>query len=123
MRMALKNCRSCGAPFEAVRNQKDCPECFDPTQKRNMHRVRLRLRYGMTPEQYDELIEKQGGRCAVCGTAHPVKGSSNRGWHVDHDHVTGKVRGLLCNSCNRGIGLLQDNPELLEKAAAYLRFT
>lgn len=73
--------------------------------------------YGLTPEQYEALLERQGGKCAICDTETPGgKGS----WHVDHDHETKKVRGLLCHNCNIALGNFKDDPVLLEAAAAYL---
>src|SRR6266498_598017 len=65
---------------------------------------RLR-KYGLTPEEFEQLLASQGGRCAVCRSADPQ--TPKRGtWCVDHDHVTGQIRGLLCNLCNRAIGML-----------------
>ena len=79
---------------------------------------RLRLkRYGLTPERFDVLLREQGHRCAICRSERP----SGRGtWHVDHDHVTREVRGLLCTRCNTGVGLFADNPARLAAAAEYL---
>lgn len=76
-------------------------------------------RFGLAPGQYEEMLEAQGGRCAICrstetGAAHKTA------FAVDHDHRTGQVRGLLCDPCNRGLGLLGDDPVRLVKAAAYL---
>lgn len=82
----------------------------------------LKHKYGISLEDYKELWEKQQYKCAICeGTENATTGD-RRNWNfaVDHDHETGKVRGLLCNNCNRGLGLLQDNPELLRKAANYV---
>lgn len=76
------------------------------------------LRYGLTQEGFTALLERQGHRCAICGTDKP---HGKGGWHVDHDHDTKKVRGLLCNGCNLGIGHLGDDPERMESAAAYIR--
>lgn len=60
--------------------------------------------YGITLEQYNEMLKSQDYRCAICGTDNP----GGRGaFHVDHNHITGKVRGLLCSSCNHAIGLLK----------------
>lgn len=70
-------------------------------------------KYGLTPEAYKELFDKQQGKCAIPSCANPID-------HIDHDHVTDKVRGLLCQKCNRGLGHFNDNPQLLEEAAAYL---
>lgn len=76
----------------------------------------LRL-YGITLEQYKQLETNQRGLCAVCEKPEKFK----RNLAVDHCHKTGKVRQLLCADCNTSIGKFEDNPELLEKAAAYLR--
>lgn len=82
---------------------------------RNAHLVRT---YGITLEEYTRLLHQQQSACAVCGF---VPGPDDRGLVVDHCHDTGEVRGLLCNNCNTGIGLLQDNPQVVEAAAMYLR--
>jgi hypothetical protein len=79
---------------------------------------RLLNLYGITLEQYNDLLAKQGGVCAICQGPHRGRGKF---YHVDHDHKTGDVRGLLCHYCNTAIGSLKDDPALLEKAAAYLR--
>lgn len=74
--------------------------------------------YGLTPEQYAEMLEEQGGVCAICGTDEwPGKGNRP---HVDHDHSTGRVRGILCSHCNHGLGKFRDDPERLRAAAEYL---
>ena len=85
----------------------------DPNIRRDWF---YRKTYGITLADYDEIIEQQGGRCAIC-FSFPYAG---RALCVDHDHVTGAVRGLLCDACNRGIGFFQDEPELLRVAIAYL---
>jgi Recombination endonuclease VII len=79
----------------------------------------LKRKFGMTMEDYEVLLRSQGGVCAVCF------GPSicGRRYSIDHCHKTGKIRGILCSSCNSGIGLLKDSPEVLENAAAYLRRT
>ena len=74
----------------------------------------MRDRYGITVEQYEAMLEQQGGVCAVCGR-------SDLEFHIDHDHSTGVVRGVLCGLCNKGLGQFKDSPDLLEAAAAYLR--
>jgi hypothetical protein len=85
-------------------------------QRRAPHLKRM---YGMTPEQYSELLLKQGGTCALC----PARtGKASGGYlFVDHDHRTGNVRGLLCVSCNTALGLLGDDPEHLTRALRYLQ--
>ena len=74
----------------------------------------LRLKYKITPEQYQELLLRQGGKCAIC------KQTWIRRLSVDHDHKTGRIRSLLCNNCNTAIGLLKDDPELCYAAGTYL---
>jgi hypothetical protein len=74
----------------------------------------VRTNYGLTAEQYTELMQSQSGVCAICRTA-TVKSLA-----VDHDHITGIVRGLLCSSCNNGLGRFKDSPENLQRAADYL---
>lgn len=88
----------------------------------NRDRVRgyaLKRRYGITLDQYRDLLKKQGGRCAVC------RQLKKRTLHVDHDHGTGEVRGLLCDHCNRLLGFLGDTlPKMRKRVAvleAYLR--
>lgn len=78
---------------------------------------RLLRAYGITAEQRDALLAEQGGTCKCCKVPNP----GGRGWHVDHCHQTGVVRGVLCHKCNLGIGLFNDDPELLEATAKYLR--
>ena len=78
----------------------------------------LKLKYNLTIEEYDELLESQEFKCAICLTDKPT--GKWKQFAVDHCHQTGKVRGLLCNDCNRGMGLLRDNSNLLRKAAEYL---
>lgn len=74
--------------------------------------------YGITPEQYNEMFNNQEGCCAICGRH---QNNFKRALHVDHDHITNKVRGLLCVNCNAGIGNLKDDIELLEKSITYLK--
>ena len=78
-------------------------------------------RYGLTVEQYDEMLAAQNGVCALCGNPpnpNGVRAASKL--HADHDHATGRVRDLLCNNCNNGIGRFRDNPALLRAAAEYI---
>lgn len=84
-------------------------------RKRNAH---LRVTFGLDHTEYDAILARQGGVCAICGTDDPGRGSSF--FHVDHCHGTGKVRGLLCNRCNLGLGYFQDDAERLVAAATYL---
>lgn len=78
--------------------------------------------YGITDLEYRALLEKQHGKCAVCGNGETQMGNGGkvRNLGVDHCHDTGKIRGLLCHNCNVAIGHAQDDPALLRRMAAYL---
>lgn len=85
----------------------------------------LKLRYGLTVEQYDAMLLSQGNVCAICGTDNPcgegnLTAKRSFAFAVDHCHISGNVRGILCNSCNRGLGFLKDSSDILRKAANYL---
>ena len=82
--------------------------------RKNQRRTRLARVYGMSENDYENLFDVQNGKCAICEIDIPRL-------VIDHNHVTGVVRGLLCDPCNRGIGLLKDNPDVVQKAADYLR--
>lgn len=82
-------------------------------------RARLKSK-GLTLESFSAMLAGQGGACALCLRGH-VPGDARLSLVVDHCHVTGAIRGLLCHWCNRGIGLLRDDPGLLIRAAEYLR--
>lgn len=83
--------------------------------------------YGVTAEQVRMMLEAQHHACAICGLhiRDSAEGDGRRGArsdsvHLDHDHQSGRVRGLLCHGCNTGLGMLRDNPEVLRKAIRYL---
>lgn len=103
-------CKTCWA-VKGKRYDAENREKVAQTHRRYL----LRTRYGMTPEDYDRLLKKQRGRCAICRELP----KANRLLHVDHDHKTDKVRGLLCYKCNSGIGYLKDNAERFKRAGAY----
>lgn len=88
----------------------------DPDYRAKSNAARLkthrRLKYGLTDAEYSHLLVEQDGLCAIC--------YEEPATHVDHDHVTGEVRGILCRSCNLGIGHLRDDVELLRAAIEYL---
>ena len=73
--------------------------------------------YGITYEEWKLLYESQAGLCAICKRAF----NGDKDTHVDHNHVTGKIRGLLCSNCNSGMGLLGDDIPRLEAAISYLK--
>lgn len=106
-----------------------CGPCFCEIQAdyrlRNPERVRLTNRsvklkrsYGITVAEFDAMLAEQGGGCAICGST-----VANGRWdslHVDHHHACGSIRGLLDNLCNSSLGIFDDDPDLLIKAAEYL---
>lgn len=77
----------------------------------------LKFKFGITMADYLAMLEAQGGVCAICGETC----RSGRSLAVDHDHRSGRVRGLLCAGCNGGLGLLLDDAERVAAAARYLR--
>lgn len=82
----------------------------------------LRSKYGISVEEYDAMLLAQEGKCAVCGKENSgiVRNGLPLRMYVDHDHVTKKVRGLLCEKCNAAIGLASESPEVLLKMHKYL---
>jgi hypothetical protein len=80
-------------------------------------------RQGYSPDEYQALLDKQRGQCAICGVREGHLSCRGRKCRlaIDHDHQTGAVRGLLCNNCNRGLGRFKDSVTLLEAAARYLK--
>lgn len=85
---------------------------------------RLKYSYGLTLEDYDHMVAEQNGLCAICHkpeTEIDWHSGKIRNFHIDHDHETGEVRGLLCSLCNKGIGQLGDSIEILESAITYLK--
>lgn len=114
-----KVCRLCGVekPISEFYFRKDsghyrseCKECFS---KLSSFRDT-----GWTPEKYEEAYIKQNGRCAICGCK--LNSSRYTRFAGDHDHRTGKLRGLLCTNCNTALGLFKDSIERLEMAKRYL---
>lgn len=79
----------------------------------------LRARYGMSEDDFQAMVRRQNGRCAICGEL-PTSGRHG-GLNIDHCHKGGSVRGLLCWDCNSAMGKFDDDPEMLERAIAYLR--
>jgi len=79
----------------------------------------LTRRYGISAEEADALLENQGNICAIC--QQPANPQLKKPWHIDHDHKTGKVRGILCHSCNTALGNFNDDPEILDRALDYVK--
>lgn len=86
---------------------------YDATTGRDL---RLKRAYGISLATYDKILASQNNTCAICGAT-----PNGRRLAVDHDHRTGKIRGLLCVGCNRGIGYFKDSPKLLLLASRYLQ--
>lgn len=107
-----------------------CKSCFVKKQQKNYTPEKgrdknLRHFYGISLNEYNEMLEKQNNKCMTCGTTEPGGRKSGRGggadvFVVDHDHETGKVRGLLCYNCNRTLGLLGENTQTLQSMIEYL---
>jgi len=81
--------------------------------------ARLKEKYGLTPGEWETLFETQGKKCAICKSDSPRQ--KNAKWDTDHDHDTGKVRGILCSHCNRLLGAAYDDLAILQAAIEYLK--
>jgi len=78
---------------------------------------RLKADWGLTLEEYQEMLNQQNNKCAICGST-DLKGKQRA---IDHNHTTGKIRGILCNNCNNGLGRFKDNINFLQNAIKYLK--
>lgn len=103
------DCKDC-----VNRTVKTYVESLDPAQRKAQRdKAQRKYTYGLSQPDFDVLVDRADDRCESCGDPTIVM-------HIDHDHATGKVRGLLCQDCNLGIGRFRDSPERLRQAAAYL---
>ena len=109
-------CKDCDSKTNKEIRQRKLEEDYLGTRLKE-RKNNLKRMFGMSIEEYDKKLGDQGGGCKLCG----LECISGKRLAVDHDHKTGKIRDLLCNNCNAGLGKFQDNPELLIKAADYLR--
>jgi hypothetical protein len=110
-------CKPCESKIRAESHRKD--RLKNPEKYRAYD---LRKNFDMSPEEYKAKFDEQNGVCAICGRPEfRIRRGRVESLGVDHNHTTGKNRGLLCHTCNSAIGLLKDSPELLELAAQYLR--
>ena len=120
----MKECRHCkrsldDTQFNNCKQNKDglgsyCKECNTEVQ----WEWRIQKRYGITADEYWQMVTDQDDKCLICGYKDPKKKLS-----IDHDHATGRVRGLLCNHCNMAIGYLRDDPASILNAIIYLSKT
>jgi hypothetical protein len=103
-------CKLCIRAYDNLRNS-------DPEVKAKNKIVKRVRRYKLTPEEHSRMLSEQDHKCMLCNRLEGVDGHS---LVIDHCHVTGMVRGLLCKKCNLGLGYFEDNPKRLAKAIAYL---
>ncbi len=113
-------CKSCQKEWQRQHRRRKLAE--NPEWETHQHLMKT---YGISYETYQAMEVAQNHKCAICGSEDPKTrkriGATRSRFCVDHDHKTGKIRALLCAKCNRGIGLLGDDPIRLEAAAKYLR--
>lgn len=116
-----KRCAGCdGKKGAKYLDKKYCGRCaikVRQNRSRGAHARAIQARYGLSPEDYDRLYAVQGGRCYICRRA---TGRTRR-LSVDHDHITGRVRGLLCRPCNTLLGHARDDAEFFIRAIEYLK--
>lgn len=103
-------CKKCKSIYVKARQQTSAG-------RRTKRKGKLKLKFNLTLEQYDKMFEQQNGICATCGQID----ITGRRLAVDHDHKTGKVRGLLCANCNLLLGRLENAPGLFSKMVKYLK--
>jgi hypothetical protein len=119
-------CKECALNMSPSDKQHIHVQCWRKGKSDHISRQRSQKRnedkFRVSPEEYAQMFEKQGGVCAICKKANTRVSAAGRVMllAVDHDHVTGKVRGLLCTRCNLGIGYFRDNPTIVNAAVAYL---
>ncbi len=119
-----RTCAAEGCDVDITHRRADTIWCSEKCHSRSIapekrRKYRLSTVYGITPERYDEMVNEQGDKCAICDRDHP--NTSHGFWHIDHCHETGEIRKLLCSTCNTGLGSFFDNPDWLDKAAHYIR--
>lgn len=115
--------------WRAVQSRASAKRLADPEHRREKRERETFRLYGLTPEAFQALVEKQGGVCAICGATPPPpddskplpRGHASTRLHTDHCHTTGRVRGLLCGKCNTMIGLANEDPAVLLTAVEYLK--
>lgn len=110
-----------------MRDRANAKRLADPEHRAQKRRNEVRRNHGIEPEEYDGLIAAQDGRCAICRRlpGGRANGRAREGHppslHVDHDHRTGRIRGLLCSNCNTMLGLAGDDVVVLAAAIEYLK--
>jgi len=134
---ALRVCKTCGLTatkpeelelFVVGKNNRFgrspyCKQCRNESDKQKQHNnslVRRCKKFGITVEQYEQMIVQQENRCAICSKHYDDFNGRGKNFHIDHCHESGEVRGLLCSNCNTGLGQFKDNVKALESAIIYL---
>ena len=96
---------------------KDCTKqmhaSWRTVNKESRKKSAITYMYGIPFSQYEQMVQEQQGRCKICQEPHKL--------FIDHDHLTGRVRGLICHLCNAGLGMFRDKPLYLQKAITYLQ--
>jgi hypothetical protein len=141
--LPLRECEVCGSTFQPYRESTSCcsqtcrnrhpgfmerknasrrlATASDPAKVREKNLRNALRRYNMTPDELRRLTAEQNNRCATCGAEPDPNGiKAAARLHVDHDHITGRLRKLLCNRCNLGVGYFRDDPALLRVMADYI---
>ncbi len=123
LRLGMKRCPSCQEIKSLedfyLRKDRGVPysDCKDCTKTRAFD-FKIQGKFGLAGKEYQLILDIQGRVCAICGAS--VSDNGKR-LAIDHDHKTGRIRGLLCNGCNVGLGMFRDNPKILRKAIRYLK--
>lgn len=119
-------CKKCESAWKAdhyktiaVKERKKRKVYYKDNLKKHHHWY-LTSKFGIGRDDYERMLAEQNGKCAICGTGRPYPNERIKNFAVDHDHETGKIRALLCSTCNTGIGHLKHSPGILRKAATYL---
>lgn len=105
------DCKKCHS--DRAKRKNATPESIEKRKKSWRKYQRFKL-YGITEDDYNKMNDEQSSRCLICGVL-------DDNLSIDHCHRTGRVRGLLCHTCNTGLGMFKDNEDILEKAIEYLR--
>lgn len=107
-------CKDCENKLRSLRG-------YSEKHKECKRRDSYKEKYGITISDYNRMFKEQNGVCKICSTPPNSEKYKLKHLHVDHCHTTGKVRGLLCSHCNKGLGLFKDNVEVLKQAINYLK--
>ena len=140
--MESKRCQDCGVTkplsdfgvYKRPHRAKDtehkmCKLCYNARmvkymsseeQRLKKYYLKIEKKYGITRQDYEDMLAEQNGVCAICGKINRFDAFHQR-LAVDHNHDTGNVRGILCTSCNSALGMVDDNIEVLEKMISYLK--